>query len=78
MMFRLFQYNNVAVAIFLHLCCYFCVLQNPCLGYKLQQKEQMLLPVSIYKLFKLLLARALRYISYSLAQKKMCFHLKLQ
>lgn len=55
--FRLLQYSSVAVAVFLQLCCYFCVLQNPCLGYKLQQKEQTLPPVSIYKLFKLLLAR---------------------
>lgn len=56
-MFRLLQYNNVAMALFLQLCCYFCVLQNPCLGYKLQQKEQTLPPVSIYVLFELLLAR---------------------
>lgn len=55
--FRLLQYNDVAMAVFLQLCCYFCVLQNPCLGYKLQQKEQTLPPVSIYKLFQLLLAR---------------------
>lgn len=57
-MFRLLKYTNVAVAVFLKLC-YFCVLQNPCLGYKLQQKEQTLPPVSIYTLFKLLLARPL-------------------
>lgn len=49
--------SAVAVAVFLQLYCYFCVLQSPCLGYKLQQKEQTLPPVSIYKLFKLFLAR---------------------
>lgn len=68
-MFRLLQYSAVAVAVFLQLYCYFCVLQNPCLGYKLQQKEQTLPPVSICKLFKLLLARPFKLF---LAQEKEC------
>lgn len=57
--FVLLHYNSVAVALFYNFVVTFCVLQNLCLGYKLPQKEQILPPVSTYKLFKLLLASIL-------------------